>query len=72
MIRSNSNQFLISPNPHHHLPRLVFKYSVKLGRKIKDYISTWVIVTECLVLMLPQAVLLVIGMTYNVEKFRYD
>ncbi|XP_063679824.1 uncharacterized protein LOC134815240 [Bolinopsis microptera] len=40
---------------------LVFKFSLKFGRKLRDYVNNWVTMLECVLLMIPLFVLLVLG-----------
>ncbi|KAL5259414.1 hypothetical protein ACHWQZ_G009751 [Mnemiopsis leidyi] len=47
---------------------MVFKYSIKLGRRLRNYVNDWVTLSECLVLMLPLLALLSAGLFLDDSK----
>ncbi|KAL5261170.1 hypothetical protein ACHWQZ_G007020 [Mnemiopsis leidyi] len=44
---------------------MVFKFSVKMGKGIKKYVNNWVTLAQCVILMLPQLLFLLIDLFLN-------
>ena len=50
----------------------VFKFSVKFGKKVRDYVADWVTALELIVLIIPHMVLLLLGFLLdNSYNFRF-